>query len=139
MYLNILKKLFPFSKKKEIIVAIIDDDHIFRRAVKKLFERFDVTRFKHYSNCESFKQAWNLRKEGYYSILILDHFLPDMTGLELLKEIDFDPKRTKVIYLTDMEDLSLTKQVMDQGVYNFIPKDRNVLKSLEQNMRTMLA
>jgi two-component system, NtrC family, response regulator AtoC len=84
---------------------------------------------------------YNLVKEGYtadvassghealdkiasdtYNILLVDYRLPDMTGLDLLKNVRESGAETPVIMITGHADVQLAIDAMKQGAYDFITK-----------------
>lgn len=64
------------------------------------------------------------------SVITLDHQLPDMTGLEALKQIKNLSPNTEVIVLSGQEDIETAISFMQQGAYDYIPKNGDSLKKL---------
>lgn len=64
------------------------------------------------------------------SVITLDHQLPDMTGLEALKKIKSISPNTEVIVLSGQEDIETAISFMQNGAYDYIPKNAESLKKL---------
>jgi DNA-binding NtrC family response regulator len=64
------------------------------------------------------------------SVITLDHFLPDMTGLDLLKVIKNRLPETQVILLSGQEDITIAVDYMQSGAYDYITKDAASLDKL---------
>ena len=61
-------------------------------------------------------------------LVLLDHQLPDGTGLELLREINAQPCMPPVIMMTGMQDTDLAILAMKEGAYDFIRKPMDVVE-----------
>lgn len=59
-------------------------------------------------------------------LVLLDHQLPDGTGLELLREIQSRPCMPPVIMMTGVRDTDLAILAMKEGAYDFIRKPMDV-------------
>ncbi len=64
------------------------------------------------------------------SVITLDHFLPDMTGLDLLKIIKTRLPETQVILLSGQEEITVAVDYMQSGAYDYITKDAASLDKL---------
>lgn len=64
------------------------------------------------------------------SVITLDHYLPDMTGLELLKTIKKRLPETQVILLSGQEEITVAVDYMQSGAYDYITKDAASLDKL---------
>jgi DNA-binding NtrC family response regulator len=64
------------------------------------------------------------------AVITLDHFLPDMTGLDLLKIIKNRLPETQVILLSGQEDITIAVDYMQSGAYDYITKDAASLDKL---------
>jgi DNA-binding NtrC family response regulator len=63
-------------------------------------------------------------------IVTLDHSLPDVTGLELLKKIKKQQPNTKVIVLSAQEDVATALEMLRNGAYDYIIKDNQAMDRL---------
>lgn len=93
----------------------------------------------------------HLRKEGYNNlhlfedgtsflnklsdmpkIVILDHGLPDINGLEVLRRIKRMDPNIYVIMLSSQEDLMVAVDSLKYGAFDYIMKDTNELEKLSE-------
>jgi DNA-binding NtrC family response regulator len=63
-------------------------------------------------------------------IVTLDHSLPDMTGLELLKKIKTAHPGIQVIVLSAQEDVSTAIEMLRNGAFDYIIKDAQAMEKL---------
>jgi DNA-binding NarL/FixJ family response regulator len=65
-------------------------------------------------------------------VLIIDYHLPGMTGIELFDAIKANlPESTVVIMASSIDDGSLVLKFIQKGIRNYVMKDANLLKSIQ--------
>ena len=69
-------------------------------------------------------------QDGRYDVLLLDNHLPDMTGLDILKELASKPVMLPVVLSTAMGDEGLAVQALRLGACDYAPKDRDYVSRL---------
>jgi len=69
-------------------------------------------------------------KEGSYDVLLLDYRLPDMDGIELLKELTALGVKLPIVMVTGTGDEELVVKILRFGTSDYVPKDANYLKTL---------
>ncbi len=100
-------------------IFIVEDDEVFTKLLAyklRLNPSFDVQTF---TSGKTLIAALDSKP----SVITLDHFLPDMTGLELLKIIKTRLPETQVILLSGQEDIAVAVDYMQSGAYDYITKD----------------
>lgn len=78
-------------------IAIIDDEQDITDVLSQFLgrsEKFDISTFNNPQN------ALSLAKSGQYDLILLDIMMPQMDGIEFLKEVKESTKNTKVIMMT---------------------------------------
>lgn len=101
-------------------VLIIDDDAVMRSLLRKLLE---ITKSKmQVLEALNGEQAKRLIAVSRYDCLVLDHLLPDMTGLEFLKWLRAHDQRTPVVVFTGMGDEALAVEMMKAGATDYLSK-----------------
>jgi response regulator of citrate/malate metabolism len=101
-------------------VLIVDDDfmvaEIHRRFVEQVdgFRTVGVAR----TGAEALAAARDLRPD----LLLLDVFLPDMTGLEVLRRLRSDGDRFGVIMITAARELDTVSAALDGGAADYLIK-----------------
>jgi DNA-binding NtrC family response regulator len=107
-------------------IFIVEDDEVFTKLLAyklRLNPSFDVQTF---TSGKTLIAALDSKP----SVITLDHFLPDMTGLELLKIIKTRLPETQVILLSGQEDIAVAVDYMQSGAYDYITKDSASLDKL---------
>jgi two-component system CheB/CheR fusion protein len=72
-----------------------------------------------YATCEEFLKAYRPGSEG---CLLIDAYLPGMSGLELLQRLREDGQRLPAIMITGNSDVSMAVQAMKAGALDFLEK-----------------
>jgi two-component sensor histidine kinase/CheY-like chemotaxis protein len=103
---------------ESIRVLYIDDDAALVRLVLKVLGRrgYEVL------HAENGKEALRRLSEGDIDVAALDHYLSDMTGLELLKSMDELPDMPAVVYVTGSAEMSIAVAALKSGATDFVPK-----------------
>lgn len=104
-----------------IHVMLVDDHKMLREGIKQLLE-FDseIVVSRQASNAE---ECISVLKEYTPDVLLLDINLPDMTGLQLLKEIRKKNKKLKILMLTVHNETEYLIDALDVGTDGYILKD----------------
>ena len=105
--------VFGLSK----IFVVDDDDHV-REAIRVVLED-DGRLVETYSSCEAFLAAF---RPGKSACLLVDGYLPGMSGLELLQRLQDDGHRLPAIMITGDSDVSMAVKAMKAGALDFIEK-----------------
>ena len=72
-----------------------------------------------YASCEAFLKAFD---PGKSACLLIDAYLPGMSGLELLEKLHSDGSRVPAIMITGNADVPMAVQAMKAGALDFIEK-----------------
>jgi two-component system CheB/CheR fusion protein len=118
------------------VIFVVDDDNRARATIRAMLE--DEGRIvEDYQNCEDFLDAY---RPGGEACLLIDAYLPGMTGLELLKRLGEDVNRLPSIMITGDSDVPMVVQALKAGASDFMEKpiDRSQLlagidRALEQS------
>jgi PAS domain S-box-containing protein len=74
-----------------------------------------------------------------YDVLLLDHHLPDMDGVDVLKELSEKHVPMPVVMVTGEGDESLVVQVLRLGANDYVAKSGNYLKGLPAVLKGAVA
>lgn len=100
-------------------VLIIDDAAFMRMAIKNILLNHGFEEIEEASNgIEGIKKY----KEFQPDIVTMDITMPEMTGLEALKQIRAYDPNAKVVMLTAMGQSSMVKEAVVNGAKSFIVK-----------------
>jgi two-component system CheB/CheR fusion protein len=104
------------------IIYVVDDDDQARKAICSVLEE-DGRQVRDYASCEAFLLDFDPKQEG---CLLLDGYLPGMTGLELLTHLEQSGQHPPTIMITGNSDVQMAVAAMKAGVADFIEKPVSV-------------
>ncbi len=107
-------------------IFIVEDDSEYAEFIKaKLRRNYKIYAFENAEDClVSLKSI-------IPDVLVLDYYLPGMSGIELYEKVKSDlPKTVKVVILSSMDDGKLVLDFIKKGIRDYIVKDDNVIDSL---------
>jgi two-component system CheB/CheR fusion protein len=118
-----------------ISIFIVDDDRAIRDLLRALFEGAGYL-VEDYRDCEAFLAAYDAGRRG---CLLVDGYLPGMSGLDLLRHLGARKSGLPVIMITGHSDVPIAVQAMKAGASDFIAKPirpnellASVARALEQ-------
>lgn len=97
-------------------ILFIDDDQSILRALGNYFERLGHTVHR----AESGREGVALHQQVHPDVVVLDFFMPEMSGLEVLEVLV--GRRAMVIMLTGQGEVELAVKAMRLGAENFLMK-----------------
>jgi two-component system CheB/CheR fusion protein len=99
-------------------VFVVDDDFHVRNALVGVLEEegHAVTAF---ASCEAFLDGFRPEKDA---CLLVDAYLPGMSGLELLRRIHAEGPHLPAIMITGESDVAIAVEAMKAGAIDFIEK-----------------
>lgn len=100
------------------VIYVIDDDIQIRSAFRAVLED-EGMRVEDFADAEAFLNA---PQPGVGSCLLIDAYLPHMSGLELLDVLGNSGHRLPVIMITGHSDVAIAVQAMKAGATDFIEK-----------------
>jgi DNA-binding response OmpR family regulator len=103
---------------RKIRILVVDDDNLLRKLVTEQLSRsdFDAT------PAGSARAALDVLRESDIDVVLLDIMMPDMTGLEALREIRKLEDPPEVVMLTADTSLSTGIEAMRHGAYDYLTK-----------------
>lgn len=103
-------------------ILIVDDDEYIRQVLKEFF----LTLGYEVWTADGGTDALRKFVPGAYDIVISDFAMPDMNGLELLKEIRIKDDKVLFFMITGYPTLETAVEAMKQGAYDYITKPFNM-------------
>ncbi len=107
-------------------IFVVEDDQLYAQVLRhklSLDPDFEVSVFND-------GQSLLSRMHERPSVITLDHELPDIKGLELLKRIKSRYPTVEVIILSAQEDVATAIEMIQGGAYDYIIKDSGSLDKL---------
>ena len=99
-------------------IIVIDDDDQVREAIRTVLED-DGRVVESYASSEAFLDAFD---PGKSACLLIDAYLPGMSGLELLEKLHDEGHRLPAIMITGNADVPMAVEAMKAGALDFIEK-----------------
>jgi len=118
-----------------IKILIADDHRIFRQGLVSLLET--EQKLKIIGEAKNGYEILDILKQKIPDIILLDIEMPDMNGLEAVRNIRKDYPNVKIIVLTMHKKSSYVKQMMKSGISGYLLKDagkEELLKAMEAAM-----
>lgn len=122
-----------FTRKTTIF--ILDDDRYYGQYLKNALKSNGYT-IKYFSYEESCIEELLT----FPDILILDHLLENMNGLEVLDEVSRKCKgKTHVIYLSAQEHVHVALRALKEGAATYIEKNDKTVNSISEAIRKIIS
>lgn len=109
------------TAKALLHILIVDDEDSFRLSLEmalKLSNSFVV------QSCDSGDTAVEIMKQEHFDVVILDHRMPGMSGLEVLQWMNEQKLAIPVIMITAAGSETVAVEALKHGVYDYIRKDQ---------------
>lgn len=103
-------------------ILIVDDD---KQIVSSLIEALDTGK-EEFSSAYSGKEAVELIIKEIFDFVIIDLVMPEMNGIEVLKEVKADTLITKFIMVTGYGSIETAVEAMKLGASDYLSKPVNV-------------
>jgi CheY-like chemotaxis protein len=104
----------------KIRVLVAEDEESFLVVLSTVLET--TNRFEVYP-CESGDEAIEALKRSHFDVVILDHKMPGMTGLNVLQWLHEQKSTVPVIMLTGAGSENIAVEAMKLGAYDYLSKD----------------
>lgn len=114
----LLNKVSNLGDKNKYKILIVEDNRLYSLLLSQVFKECHELLVKCvYSGEECLDSlSWNP------DVIVLDHELPGINGLETLKEIRKFKKDTNVIVITDQDDIKIAIEYVNLGISKYINK-----------------
>ncbi len=112
-------------------IAIIDDEQDILDMLKKFLSRREAFQIDTYSNP---KEAVNTLKTGKYDLILSDIMMPQMDGIQLLKEVKESNPSQKMIMLTAYSTEHRLIECETHGADDYITKPFISLRDVENKV-----
>jgi len=110
------------------VILVVDDE----KAILKLVHTLLCCKGCHVQTASSAQEALNIMAEEPFDILITDHLMPGLTGLELILEVNRKYPDTIKILLTGVGDRDLYREAVNRGaVFSLIEKPFHAQRLLD--------
>lgn len=114
-------------------ILIVDDHPLLRHGLRAYLEIASDIRIKH--EAETGESALNLLLTGDYDLVVMDVSLPDMDGLEAIRQLRLFNQVVQVLVLSMHAEESLAIRAIHAGADGFVSKDSSpaeILKAIRK-------
>ena len=101
-------------------VLVVDDDFMVAEIHRRFVEQVDG--FRAVGVARTGTEALSAARELRPQLILLDVYLPDMTGLEVLQRLRSEGDRVGVIMITAARELDTVKGALDGGAADYLIK-----------------
>jgi DNA-binding NtrC family response regulator len=121
-----------------IHLLFVDDDTSYVAVAQHLLSKYQARNF-HILWRQDGTSAIELLEQGPpVDLLLLDYYLPEMNGLEVIKAIRSKGIDIPIILLTSSRDFRLAVEAMKQGVEDYLVKDEAIDSVLPRTIINIL-
>jgi len=113
-------------------ILVVEDSKMVNQILTSKLEEFGYE----VDSCYTIKSAKESLEKNNYTLVLLDLYLPDGVGYELINDIH-DITDTKVIVLTSTEEEQLREELFKYGIVDYIIKDKNFMYSVYEIHKTL--
>ena len=107
-------------------IAFIDDHKLFTTVLSDfVISKFGDVRVRQYDNPRIFLGEYKL---GLFDILIVDLEMPEMSGIEVIKNVQKRNPSQKIIVLSMFYNAQIAVELKKLGVLSFLPKNTDIGK-----------
>ena len=103
---------------RNIRVLVVDDDPLLRKLVTEQLARSDFAA----SSAGNGRECLDTLRDADYDVVLLDIMMPDMSGLDALREIRKLDDPPEVVMLTADTSLATGIEAMRHGAYDYLTK-----------------
>ena len=119
-------------------VFVVDDDEPMREALALTLGRAGYA-CKTFPNATAFLNAFARWPADHSSCLVLDIFLPDISGLDLQDHLRANAHRLPIIFITGRGDIPMAVRAMKGGAVDVLPKPFSAEDLLERTATALCA
>jgi len=105
-------------------VLIVDDDERIRHTLSEVLKKSDFAP----SEAQNGLQALEILKRERFDLILLDVIMPEMNGIETLREMRKTDSDAPVIVLTGHADIATAVEAIKLGAYDFLTKPPQLSK-----------
>jgi len=100
------------------LVTVVDDDESVRESLPDLLRQLGFSA-RAFSSAKDFLSSGCLCKTR---CLLLDVFMPGMTGIDLQRELKRRGQTIPIVFITGQKEESIRKRALEQGAVGFLQK-----------------
>mgnify|MGYP002626098773 CR=1 FL=1 len=127
----------PYDNGSILNVAIVDDDIISQKILENTFKRVEAETFTFASGVEFINSV----ASHHYDFVILDIFIPDMNGLDILHNLQHQNFERPILVYSQATNKNFVIQALSLGAKNYLVKPQKpdvILRTVFETLRSQL-
>ncbi|MEK7738391.1 MAG: response regulator, partial [Pseudomonadota bacterium] len=110
--------------KQQVRILIVEDDTVDRLACRRALAQHPLFEFEFFE-AETGRAGLQLAVAQQMDCILLDHHLPDLTGIEFLAELagEAGTLPVPVMMLTGADNVGIAVEAMRRGARDYLVKD----------------
>lgn len=120
--------------KTSVKILLVDSDAADARLVEKMLSKPRIIPFELTVSLELGKALPQLVNNSF-DVILLDLFLPDSQGLDTLTKIRTACPDTPIVVLSDVNDMNLAVEAVQEGAQDYLPKGHTDSNDLVRSIR----
>ncbi len=113
------------------VLVVDDEEEARKRLARGLAKEFQA------DTAAGGEEALDRLAQAAYGLVLLDHKMPGMSGLETLRRIKREHPQTPVIMVTAVDDMALAVECMRSGAEDFAVKTPALVEALRPKIRAL--
>jgi DNA-binding NtrC family response regulator len=126
------------NPRDPIRLLFVDHDTSYMAVAQHLLTRYQARKFSILWRQDGPSALEMIQRQSDIHMLVVDYYLPDMNGLELIREIKARGVDIPAIFLTSGRDFRIAIEAMRLGVEDFLVKDEAVDSVLPRTIVNIL-
>jgi len=118
------------GSKSNLQIYIVEDDKMYLRLLSHNLNAWGYTNHKTFASGESFLLAIEKKPD----MVLLDHQLGMMCGIEVLNNIRMIHPNAHVVFLSGQEEVSVASEAIKNGAKEYIEKNADAMILLRQHL-----
>jgi DNA-binding response OmpR family regulator len=112
-------------------IYIVEDNRFYGDLLKNELEKDNLGKVKVFTSGETFLNYMDTNPD----IIILDHNLGSMKGVDLLQQVKITNPQVEVIFLSSQEQMNVAVKSLKFGAYDYVEKNNHAFDKVKQNVR----
>ena len=107
---------------KRVRILVVEDDSVDRKQIRRCLETSAMA--VEVEEASTIAAGMTAMKASAYDLVILDHILPDGSGIDMIRQMRQSDLEIPVIVTTGYGSELLVVELMKAGAFDYIPKDQ---------------
>ncbi|MBY3618268.1 Transcriptional regulatory protein SrrA [compost metagenome] len=110
-------------------IMVVDDEEVLRMLIEDTLEDLENVEIH---TAENGLEALTRLSTDHYDLVILDYMMPEMTGIEVLQQLDEEKKKTTAILMLTAKAQDVDRiRAVEAGARYFMPKPFSPMELLQ--------